>query len=153
MQQKGFTLLEIIVTIVILSISASALISAYSTVVKSSADPMLLQQSVSIAQSYMEKITLLTYDDPNDGGDSGGGSSPGVDSGESVESTFDDVDDYEGFTTTVFSNFNVDVDVDAESNLNGVSQTKKITVTVSHNAIGSFELISYKTYYDDSKTY
>ncbi len=158
---KGFSLIEIIITIVILSISTTAILGAYNTIVRGSADPMLIQQSVSIAQAYMEEITLLNYDDPNDGGASSGTGSEGTEGAD--RTLFDDVDDYNSLTETAIedtqgnpvtslSNFSVAVVVAAESTLNNAT-VKKITVTISHPAISDFQLIGFKSYYDDSKTY
>ncbi|MBL7004638.1 MAG: prepilin-type N-terminal cleavage/methylation domain-containing protein [Gammaproteobacteria bacterium] len=151
-KNKGFTLIEIIVTILIISIAAPILIQAFSSIVRSSANPMLLQQSISIAQSYLEKITLLSYDDPNDGGDSllTGPKGPELDEG--TESLYDDVDDYHNFSDTELTDFTIDITIGNEETLNNAI-VKKITATVTHPAIDDFILIGYKAYYDDSKTY
>lgn len=142
--QGAFSLIEIIITIVILSIATTALIGAFNSMTKSSADPALIQQSVSIAQAYMEEITLQSYNDP-DGSDTEG----------TNRALFDDVDDYNAIGTTVsdrsgspitsLSAFSAAVAV-TTTTLNGLT-AKQISVTVSHPAIPSYQLIGFRTNY------
>ncbi len=83
-RQAGTTLIELVIAIVIVSISVSAVLMAISMNVGSSADPMLRHQAVAIAEAYLEEIYLKPFDDPD-----------GVD-GEGSRALFDDVDDYNG---------------------------------------------------------
>jgi len=59
-KQHGMTLVELIITIVIIGIAAAALFSAMASITARSADPMLRQQSLYIAEAYLE--TLLVVD-------------------------------------------------------------------------------------------
>lgn len=59
-KQHGMTLVELVITIVIIGIAAAALFSAIATITARSADPMLRQQSLYIAEAYLE--TLLVVD-------------------------------------------------------------------------------------------
>ena len=86
---SGFTLLEIIVTLIVVGIAATALMSVFSSTVRTSADPMIQQQAVSIAEAYMEEISLMAFEDPQ------GGETGGAEAGES-RGTYDDVQDYDG---------------------------------------------------------
>ena len=61
---RGFTLIEIIVTIVVLSIAATSLMSVFTSTVRTSANPMIQLQALSIAEAYMEEILLKEFDDP-----------------------------------------------------------------------------------------
>lgn len=143
--QKAFTLIEIIITIVILSIATGAIIGAFSTITRSSADPILIQQSVAIAQAYMEEINLQAYEDPVD---------ESTDAEGSNRTLYNDVDDYNGLADTVvrdsngnaisaLSNFTVSVIVSADT-LNGETvQNISVTVT-SPGDIPDFNLIGYK---------
>ncbi len=64
--QRGMTLVELILTIVIVGIAATALFSAMASITGRSADPMLRQQSLAIAEGYLEEILLQDYNpDPN----------------------------------------------------------------------------------------
>lgn len=82
--ERGTTLIELIVSIVIVAIAASAVLGVLSSSAGRSADAMIMAQAVSIAEAYLEEISLKAYADP-DGAD-----------GETVRTDFDDVDDYNG---------------------------------------------------------
>jgi len=84
--QTGVTLVELLVSIVIVAIAASAVLGALSLTVGGSADPMIRHQSAAIAQAYLEEILLKPITDPD-----------GID-GEAARIDFDDVDDYDGLT-------------------------------------------------------
>ncbi|WP_006788684.1 type IV pilus modification PilV family protein [Thiorhodospira sibirica] len=55
----GFTLIELIISIVILSIALVSIMAVYTRAVLNSVDPMLQQQAVAIAEAYMEEISGL----------------------------------------------------------------------------------------------
>lgn len=80
--QFGLTLIEMVISIVIISIALTGVLIIMNRTSVSSADPMIRTQVASIAQSYLEEIMLREYQDPD-------GSEAGED-----RSTFDDVDDY-----------------------------------------------------------
>ena len=85
LNRSGFTLVELIVAMVIISIAIVGVMSAINYATLHSADPALRQQSIAIAESYLEEISLKNYTDPD------------VD-GEGSRALFDDVDDYDGLT-------------------------------------------------------
>ena len=86
--QRGMTLVELVITIVVLGIAAAALFSAMAAITGRSADPMLRQQSLAIAEAYLEEITLQAFSDPD-----------GVaDDPVCGRSCFDDVADYHGLS-------------------------------------------------------
>ena len=58
------TLVELVITIVIIGIAAAALYSAMAAIMGRSADPLLRQQSLSIAESYLEEALLQPFLDP-----------------------------------------------------------------------------------------
>lgn len=64
LRQRGMTLVELIISIVIIGIAAAALFSAMAAIGGRSADPLLRQQSLSIAEAYLEEILLRPYLDP-----------------------------------------------------------------------------------------
>ncbi len=59
--QRGFTLIEMIIFIVVVSVGIAGILSVMNTVVKSSADPMLRKQSIAIAESMLEEVLLKDY--------------------------------------------------------------------------------------------
>jgi MSHA pilin protein MshD len=85
---RGFTLIELILFIVVVSAGLAGILSVMNTVVKSSADPMVRKQTLAVAESMLEEILLKDYANPS-GGYSG-----------TTRSQFDDVSDYAGYTTT-----------------------------------------------------
>jgi MSHA pilin protein MshD len=66
--QRGVSLLELIVFIVIVGIAVVGVLAALSLSSRTSADPMIQKQALSIAEAVMEEIQLMpfTYCDPED---------------------------------------------------------------------------------------
>jgi MSHA pilin protein MshD len=155
-KQVAFTLIEIIVTIVIVSIAATALLSVFSSLIRTSADPMIQQQAVTIAEAYMEEIMLQSFDDPTDT-ELGAAA---VEAGETSRALFDDVQDYNHLGTTQVRNQNngvvaaladysitVSVTATALNSTNPVpaAASMRIDITVSHPAIGDIGLSAFRT--------
>jgi len=82
--QRGVTLVELLVSIVIVAIASSGVLVVLSMTADGSADPMIRHQAAAIAESYLEEILLKPIADPD-----------GID-GEAARVDFDDVDDYDG---------------------------------------------------------
>ncbi|MCP5208681.1 MAG: prepilin-type N-terminal cleavage/methylation domain-containing protein [Hahellaceae bacterium] len=95
--QKGVTLVEMVITIVIISIALIAVINAFSGTAGRSADPLWEFKTLKLAQLYMDEILSKPYDESTPVG--GVPSSTAVNcsglgpDGESRD-TYDDVDDY-----------------------------------------------------------
>ncbi|MBB2496794.1 prepilin-type cleavage/methylation domain-containing protein [Pseudomonas sp. UL070] len=81
------TLVELVITIVIIGIAAAAMFSAMAAISGRSADPMLRQQSLAIAEAYMEEISLQAFPLNTPCATDNNGSGRG---------NFDDVCDYNG---------------------------------------------------------
>lgn len=62
---SGFSLIELIIAIVILSIGVTAFITLIVNTTKNSVDPQIRQQANAIAQSYMEEIMLNQFCEPD----------------------------------------------------------------------------------------
>lgn len=67
-RQKGISLIELIMFIVIVSVGIAGILSVMNVTSQASADPMLRKQALAIAESLLEEITLqpFTYCDPDD---------------------------------------------------------------------------------------
>jgi MSHA pilin protein MshD len=78
------TLIEVVIAIVIVANSVGAILGVLSRNVANSADAMIVSQAVSIAEAYLEEISLKPFVDPD-----------GID-GEASRPAFDDADDYDG---------------------------------------------------------
>lgn len=88
-KQTGVTLIELVIAIVILSVSVVGLMLVYSETVGRSADPAIRIQATAIANAYLEEIMSKQFSDPD-------GTSPEP---ESSRALYDDVGDYVGFGT------------------------------------------------------
>lgn len=98
-RQNGVTLVELIITIVIIGIAMSALVSALSTGISRSAQPMLEGKALELSQAYLDEIQAMRFDDqsPIGGGAVLAANSPCTVSNEGQSrASFDDVDDYNG---------------------------------------------------------
>lgn len=62
--QRGMTLVELVIAIVIVGIAAAALYGAMASIGGRSADPLLRQQSLALAEAYLEEILLQEFLDP-----------------------------------------------------------------------------------------
>ena len=60
---RGFTLVEMIITIVIIGVGLAGVLQVFQIVVKSSADPLITKQLISIAEAQMEKTFLKEFGD------------------------------------------------------------------------------------------
>jgi len=80
---QGFTLVELIVAMVVISVALVGVMSVINYTTLHSADPVLRQQAIAIAEAYMEEISLKNYSDPDT-------------DGEGSRALFDDIDDYNG---------------------------------------------------------
>jgi len=142
--QSGMTLIELIISIIIISIALSGILVVMNLTVRRSADPIIYHQSLAIAESYLEEILLQAYTDPD-----------GV-SGESDRALFDDVDDYDGLNDngvrnqqgtaiSTLTSYTVSVNISPRILADGIN-AKQITVTVSNSSF-SLNLVGYKASY------
>ncbi|MDB4470800.1 prepilin-type N-terminal cleavage/methylation domain-containing protein [Deltaproteobacteria bacterium] len=65
--QSGVTLIELVVVMIVISVALAGVLGVMNYSVTHSADPMLRQQAIAIAEAYMEEITLKEYLDPDTG--------------------------------------------------------------------------------------
>ena len=89
-QQRGFSLIELVMAIVIFNVAITGLLSTYSFLVQNSADPMVRLQSMSIANSYLEEIMLTPFLDPTSSNFCNTGTMT------TDRANFDDICDYNG---------------------------------------------------------
>lgn len=142
----GFTLIEVITTIVVVAIAAAALLGVFTGAIRGSADPMIQQQAVSIAEAYMEEILLKAFIDPD-----------GI--GGETRPTYDDVQDYNGLTDVGARDqtdnaiaglgaYTITVTVGGDSlNAIPVIDSLRIDISVNHPAIDPIVLSGYRTRY------
>ncbi|QKT03645.1 prepilin-type N-terminal cleavage/methylation domain-containing protein [Ectothiorhodospiraceae bacterium 2226] len=144
--QRGLTLVELIIAIVVMGVAVSGVLLVFTTTVARSADPMIQQQAGAIAEAYMEEVLLRPF-------------TVGPETG--VRANFDDIFDYDGLDeppTDQFGNalglagYNVRVEVTADPSegLGGIpgSDVARIDVKVSHTSGHSVQLTGYRTNYE-----
>ena len=138
---RGFTLIELIFFIVVVSVGLAGVLKVMNVGVASSADPLVRKQAAALAESILQEVLQKAYTDPD----------PAVTTGESTRATFDDVDDYNGRSNATFTDLPASLSgytiaiVVAPSTLGAVA-AKRVTVTVSRGA-ESISLVGYRTSY------
>ena len=111
---RGFSLVELVVFITIISVTVAGVIGALSYMIGHSADPMARKQSLAIAESILQEVMQMpfTFCDPDDVNASTANSQadctvaqnsitgpvPSNESRYSATTPFDNVADYAGFT-------------------------------------------------------
>ena len=142
-KQLGATLVELIVSIMILSVAATGIMMVITNTALNSANPLIRSQAIAISQAYMDEILAQPLVDPA-GGDTGA-----AEAGE-TRSTYDDVTDYNGLndnngavdqTGSIIAGlqgYNVAVNISAAT-LNG-SPARRIRVTVTYDGDPGFSL-------------
>ena len=154
--QRGVTLVELVISIVILSIAMIALMNAFSLSMGSSADPLWRNKTLKLAQLYLDEILAKSYDHNTPLGglpfvETPSCASLGSDGGE-TRADYNDVDDYHdpvakapssltGSLDSSYDDYRVSILVecddtevvgalDASGNISN-AQAKKISVTIT----------------------
>lgn len=129
-RQRGLTLVELVLSIVIISIAVGGVTLAYITMIARSADPLIDVQAVAVAEAYLDEILARPVNGPPSGGS---------------RDTYGSIGDYNGLSESPpadqFGNpipalaaYSVAVSTGSET-MSGVSLTV-VQVTVSHTASG-----------------
>lgn len=66
-RQRGVTLVELVVFIVVIAIGVSGILSVMTFTTRHSADPMVQEQALLVAEAYMQEILLKPFLDPSAG--------------------------------------------------------------------------------------
>jgi MSHA pilin protein MshD len=147
--QRGLSLIELLMFIVIVSVGLSGVMVTYNVTVRASADPMVRKQALAVAEALLTEIEQqpFTYCDPNDpnGGtalstaDCTGGATASEDQGGAALSgpmpvgetrysssiPFNNVADYGGFSMTPI--YSVDDSATPISGLSGYTASVAVT--------------------------
>jgi MSHA pilin protein MshD len=147
-RQRGVTLVELVVAITVVAIAVTTILGAIGAIASRSADAMIQQQAISIAQAYLDEIEQRWVVDPN-------GSPPNTGRG-----SWDLVDEYNGLVDSgahdQFGNaiaglsaYTVSVATSQTSALAGIpaAAARRIDITVAYPPSGSVTLSGYRTNY------
>lgn len=167
---SGFTLIELIVTIIFISIVMVGVLTAYTNTMKTSANPLQQIRAVELGQSYMDEIFSKRFDENSgQGGTPRCGSSDvgqvactvsssfGSEAGE-IRSTLDDVDDFHGLnenppldslgnTRNGYDNYAVQITVSYSGNeLSGIANNdaKRIEIITTTPKGDSYTFSAYR---------
>jgi MSHA pilin protein MshD len=147
---RGVSLIELIVFIVVVSIALTALLAVYIQSSSNSVDPIIRVRMLEAAQSKLDEIIALKYDEATPSGGIPACDSTtstvscttslgiDVDEDENDRSDWDDVDDFHNATDTPFPNYQRQVTVTTEAS------RKRITVTVSAPDGQTLTLAAYR---------
>jgi len=167
--QQGFTLIELIVGIVVFSISLAIVSTLITPAEEKSADNVLQIKASELGQSLMNDIISRAFDDNSDMsggrvrcGEPDAITNPctavlGAEGGETNRNLYDDVDDFHGFEDQVnstddsldggYAQFDIEVSViyaGVDLGLADNTLAKRITVTVTTPLGTAIEFTSHK---------
>ncbi len=165
LRSEGITLIEMVMTIVILSIALLATVSVIAKSVTQSADPLIQHKSVLLAQAYFDEILTKRFAEqtPVGGVPAVIGvalCTVGSDGGEG-RSSFDDVDDYDlldeqppqlqtGVNLADYADYRVQASVSCSGLALGLANdydAKMVTVTITPPVIGATSFTSFRANY------
>lgn len=147
--QRGISLIELILFIIIVSIALTSLLMVMNINTKSSVDPLLRKQALAIAESLLEEIELQDFSNPA-GGFAGAGNVVN-------RSSFDDIFDYNGINTTAdvitgmaqLASYAVSVAVvNTAFDTIVMADAAQITVTVTDSSGQSLQAVGYRVNYE-----
>jgi MSHA pilin protein MshD len=156
--QDGATLIELVITIVIISVAIAGVVGAFSLITGRSADPLNQTRAVKLAQLYMDEILTQKYDDqtPQGGFPKFSGACSIGPEGEG-RTTFDDVDDYHGLSgapstatgaaLSGYDGFSISIAVACAGTEVGLpaSEAKRIDLDIAAPGNQSFSFTAYRT--------
>lgn len=146
-RQSGFTLMELVLFIVVISIGIAGILMVMDVSGRASADPMVRKQALALADSLLEEILLKDYADPD-------GLPNVVEAGRTL---YDDVDDFNGineiisaggpiFTGMPASLYGYQIQVAVTGAVLDTVAAKRVSVTVGRGS-EAITLTGYRTGY------
>lgn len=167
-RHAGVTLIELVVFIVVVSFGLAGVMLVMNYTSQRSADPMIREQALLIAESYMEEILAKKFIDPT------GGTIRTCPTPEGGRTNYDNVCDYNGLSDSGardqfgnavagLENYSVAVTVSGGTGISlgpagnpvantGSVRVLRVDVTVTHGGITGFSLplTGYRTHYNCS---
>jgi len=159
-KQRGISLVELIMFIVIVGVALAGILLVMNVTTKGSADPLIHKQALAIAESLLEEIELQDFSNPD------GGFTPAIPGSptQAERASFDDIMDFNGFATTGafpangaalavpgLESYNVSVVVlkplAADWGNIAAASAARITVTVAGPSGQSIEAVGYRVDY------
>lgn len=161
--QKGATLVELVITIVIISVAIAGVVGAFGLITGRSADPLNQTRAVALAQIYMDEILSRRYDEDTPvGGVPRQTMSCDIATEETDRADYDDVDDYNAISGGApenaegtaliadYANFQVAISVKCAGNEMGLpadDNAKRIDLTVTDPSGNTYDFSAYRANY------
>jgi len=124
--QKGVSLIEMIVFIIVIGIASSALFATYTYSLMHNTDPLIQVRALELAQARLDEVLALKYDaNTPTGGIPACNTPTGVACNNTPDANMNDVDDFHNVSDTPYAGYNRRVTVTTTNN------EKLITVTVT----------------------
>ncbi|MCL7945987.1 type II secretion system protein [Marinobacter sp. ATCH36] len=154
----GATLVELVITIVIISVAIAGVVGAFSLIAGRSADPLSQTRAVALAQLYMDEILSRKYDDDTPPGGRPKRDGCSIDTEESDRKDYDDVDDYNAINNAspenadgeslgpAYSSFTVSVTVTCAGGEVDLSddEAKRIDITITDPSSQDYLFTAYR---------
>jgi MSHA pilin protein MshD len=174
-KERGLSLVELLVFIVVVGIAVTGVLSVYSQNARTSADPVVRKQAAAVAESLLDEVLAkpYTYCDPDDA--NAETASSAADCATMAETAmgpenlsetryanltpFDNVNDYNGFSMNPIADlsgngvgldgYSATIRVQSAGAFNGIpdGETLLVTVTVTGPGNHSVSLSGYRTRY------
>ena len=129
--ERGMTLIEMVLALVIIGVGLAGVMLAYSTVVRGSADPLVRKQMLSVAEEMLEEIQLKPYTAAANTAAAG-----------CARDTWNDIGDYNGHATAnqictidgtpiaALAGYSINVSVQPAT-VGGLNAARRIQITVT----------------------
>lgn len=141
-RQRGVSLFELIIFILVVGLASGALFKTLGYSAMHSADPIAKVRAMELAQSKLDEVLALKYDENTPTGDipACGSSDPGAVacSNNSADGIVNDVDDYNGASDTPYVGYTRNVTV----TLDGNKKLIQVEVTTPQGLV--FTLAAYR---------
>lgn len=109
---------------VVVSVALLALLGAYQSATRANVDPLIRVRALEAAQSTLDEILALKYDEITPTGGVPACNSVDADPcNNNPDGNMNDVDDYHGFSDTPYTGYTRDVDVTESNNIKLISVT------------------------------
>jgi MSHA pilin protein MshD len=140
--QRGFTLVEMVIAIVVIGVGVAGVMLAFSSAVRGSGDPVVQHQLLALAEEMLEEVQLKPYAVAANAAPAG-----------CARDTFNDVRDYAGYSKPAcavdgtpiggLTGYTVSVAVSATP-LAGVGEALRIEVTAARGS-DALKLVGWRT--------
>lgn len=138
-RERGVTLIELIVFMVVVSIAFAALMAVYVQSAVNNADPIIQARLLEAAQSRLDEVIALKYDEATPtGGVPACGATGGLPCTNTPDNNLNDVDDFHNVSDQPYTNYTRSVTVTTDGN------RKLITVRVSAPTGQAVTLAAYR---------